>query len=356
MSHESRPEAHSHTTFAAGRALLLKTGCCAAWQATKNDDLPHEGSFHPEIDRFLLISGQIHRSFNSMTLRVVAAGRDFAILIGMLLLLFLFMAAPPALEQIAAPAHGHVGVAIQLIETGESFNLHGGEHFPMQSVYKLPIAMAVLHDNLPLDRPVRIAKGDLVPAGLHSPIRDEHPGGDFDMPLREVLRYAIAESDGTASDVLLRLAGGPERVTAFLRTLGVTDMMIATSEIEMSREVHVQYRNWATPEGMVQLLTKLSPEHYGLLLKWMIESTPGPKRIKGLLPAGTIVAHKTGTSGADSGLTRATNDVGLVTLPDGRHLAIAVFVSDSPAEITTREEVIARIAREAWNRFTQSGH
>ena len=82
---------------------------------------------------------------------------------------------------------------------------------------------------------------------------------------------------------------------------------------------------------MVQLLTKLSPDRDTLLLKWMMESTPGPKRIKGLLPSGTVVAHKTGASGTDSGLTRATNDVGLVTLPDGRHLAIAVFVSDSPA-------------------------
>jgi beta-lactamase class A len=274
----------------------------------------------------------------------------------MLLPLLFFLSAPPSFEQIAAAAQGHVGVAIRLVETGESDSFHGREHFPMQSVYKLPIAMAVLNANLPLERPVHIAKRDLLPAGLHSPIRDEHPDGDFDMPLREVLRYAVAESDGTASDVLLALAGGPDRVTAWLRTLGVNDLVIATSEMEMSREVHVQYRNWSTPEGMVELLTKLSPEHDALLLKWMIESTPGPKRIKGLLPAGTIVAHKTGTSGADSGITRATNDVGLVTLPDGRHLAIAVFVSDSPADLATREEVIAKIARVAWDRFARSVH
>jgi len=98
-------------------------------------------------------------------------------------------------------------------------------------------------------------------------------------------------------------------------------------------------------------LTKLSPQNDALLLKWLNESTPGPRRIKGLLPPGTVVAHKTGTSGTDSGLTRATNDVGLVTLPDGRHLAIAVFVSDSPADTATREAVIAKIARAAWDRF-----
>jgi beta-lactamase class A len=291
-----------------------------------------------------------------VTMRVLTACRDFAILVWMLFpWLFFFLAAPPAVERIAAEAQGHVGAAVVLVETGEGFGWHEREHFPMQSVYKLPIAMAVLHVGLPLDKPVYIAKSDLVPAALHSPIRDEHPAGDFDMPLRDLLRYAIAESDGTASDVLLRLGGGPERVTAYLRSLGVKDVVVATTELAMSREEHVQYRNWSTPEAMVQLLTKLSPERDGLLLKWMIGSTPGPQRIKGLLPPGTEVAHKTGTSGTDSGLTRATNDVGLVTLPDGRHLAIAVFVSDSRADEAIREGVIAKITRAAWDRFVE-GH
>jgi beta-lactamase class A len=273
-----------------------------------------------------------------------------AILFLMFSLLF-FLFAASTLERIAADAHGHVGVAVRLVETGDTLGFHEREHFPMQSVYKFPIVMAVLHAGLPLDKPIHVSKSDLVPAALHSPIRDSHPQGDFDMPLGELARYAVAESDGSASDVLLRLAGGPERVTAYLRSLGVNDIVVATSEMEMSREVHVQYRNWSTPEAMVQLLTKLSPQRDAVLLKWMRESTPGPQRIKGLLPAGTVVAHKTGTSGMDSGLTRATNDVGLVTLPDGRHLAIAVFVSDSPADLATREGVIAKAARAAWDRY-----
>jgi beta-lactamase class A len=256
-------------------------------------------------------------------------------------------------ERIAADARGHVGACVRLMETGEQISYNGREHFPMQSVYKLPIVMAVMHQGAALEKPVRVGKSDLVPPALHSPIRDAHPAGDFDMPLREVLRYAIAESDGTASDVAMRVGGGPERITAHLRGLGVQEVMVATTEMEMSRDVHVQYRNWATPEGAVALLTKLSPDRDALLLKWMTESTPGPKRIKGRLPAGTKVAHKTGTSGTDNGLTRATNDIGIVTLPDGRHLAIAVFVSDSPAAQPTREAVIARIARAAWDHFTR---
>ncbi len=74
----------------------------------------------------------------------------------------------------------------------------------------------------------------------------------------------------------------------------------------------------------------------------MTETTTGTKRIKGLLPNGTVVAHKTGTSATVKGVTAATNDVGLVTLPNGRHLAIAVFVSDSTAGNTIREEAMQR--------------
>lgn len=75
--------------------------------------------------------------------------------------------------------------------------------------------------------------------------------------------------------------------------------------------------------------------------------------MKGLLPKDATVAHKTGTSGTRDGLTAATNDIGIVTLPDGRHLAIAVFVSDSTADETTREETIAKIARAVWDNFSK---
>ncbi len=73
--------------------------------------------------------------------------------------------------------------------------------------------------------------------------------------------------------------------------------------------------------------------------------------MKGLLPAGTIVAHKTGTSGTQKGNTAATNDIGIITLPNGEHLAIVVFVSDSPANEATREGVIAKVAKALWDRF-----
>lgn len=266
-------------------------------------------------------------------------------------------------EEISRSANGRVGAAVMTLETGESVDFSGDQRFPMQSVYKLPIGMAALHDVdrglLSLERKVRVEAGDLVPSGLHSPIRDKYPKGGVELSLRELLRYMVAESDGTACDVLLRLIGGPDRVTGYLRGLGVKGIVVATSEKEMARDEMTQYRNWATPKAVVELLQSLhqgrglSGSSRALLLKLMTETPTGPRRIKGLLPAGTVVAHKTGTSNTRNGLTRATNDVGLITLPDGRHLAVAVFVSDSRADGETREGIIAKIARAAWDWGTQ---
>jgi beta-lactamase class A len=132
---------------------------------------------------------------------------------------------------------------------------------------------------------------------------------------------------------------------------------VLNTEKEIGQNWETQYRNFASPEAAVALLRSLyerrglSDSSQHLLLKFMTESTPGAKRLKGLLPAGAVVAHKTGTSGAQKGITAATNDIGIITLPNGKHLAIAVFVSDSPADEATREGVIAEIARAVWDKF-----
>jgi beta-lactamase class A len=263
------------------------------------------------------------------------------------------------MEKIALDAQGKVGASVTLLETGETVSFNGDQKFPMQSVYKFPIGMTLLNQvdkgALKLEQKVRVEKNDLGPAKIHSPLRDKYPRGNVELSVRELLRYMIVESDGTASDVLLRTAGGADGVNAYLHELGVTEVVIATTEKEMAASEDVQYRNRATPDAMVGLLRTfyegrgLSAGSRTLLLQLMTETGTGPHRLKGQLPAGTIVAHKTGTSNTVEGLTRATNDVGLITLPDGRHLAIAVFVSDSKAETDAREGVIARIARAAYD-------
>lgn len=262
-------------------------------------------------------------------------------------------------QRLATPARGRVGAAALRLENGELVSVNGTSPFPMQSVYKLPIAMAVLAQvdagRLALDAPVKIVKSDMVPSGARSRIRDEHPGG-IELPLREILRLSVSESDGTACDVLLRLVR-PREVTEYLRRQGERDIVVETSEKKMSTGPRVQYRNHSTPEAAVRLLRLLhdgkgkglSAASRRYLLDWMTVTDTGPRRLRGNLPPAVSVAHKTGTSGTDGGLTRATNDIGIITLPDGGHLAVAVFVSDSPASEAEREGVIAAIARAAFD-------
>src|SRR5687768_13968106 len=130
------------------------------------------------------------------------------------------------LAKIVEAAKGRVGVGAVLLETGDTAYVDRGGHYPMQSVYKLPIAMAVLKmvdgGKVKIDQDVSITPDDFVRQGFHSPIRNANPQGIV-LPVSEILRFSISESDGTASDVLLDLAGGPQAVTAYLTGIGVSD-------------------------------------------------------------------------------------------------------------------------------------
>ena len=266
-------------------------------------------------------------------------------------------------KTIAEAINGKVGVYATVIETGDTASYNGDSKFPMQSVYKFPIAMAILDKvdkgQLRFDQKIHVLKSDMITNG-HSPIKEKDPNGNVDYTLAELLYYNVGESDGSACDVLLRILGGTKNADTYVHTLGIKDMAIATTEkVQQGKDDMIQYKNWATPAAITQLLkifytgNKLSPKSKAYLLKLMVESSPGPKRIKGLLPQGTVVAHKTGTSGTTGTLTRSTNDVGIITLPNGKHLAITVFVSDSNENQEQRELTIAKIARAAydfWNK------
>jgi beta-lactamase class A len=270
-------------------------------------------------------------------------------------------AAQETVSDIARSAQGRVGASAVLVDDGGSrgiISFHAREHFPMQSVYKLPIGMAALREvdrgKLRLHAEIQVDKSEYLQKSQHSPLRDDHPEGAT-VTVRELLRLAISESDGTASDVLLRLIGGPQAVMAYLHDAGVREVQVLDTEKRIGEDDAVQYKNWATPDGAVEVLRALlasrglSQSSRDLMLRFMTESTRLSGRIKGLVPAGTIVAHKPGTSGTRNGITAATNDIGIITRPDGRKILIAVFVSDSKADDATRDAVIARIARQAWD-------
>jgi beta-lactamase class A len=172
----------------------------------------------------------------------------------------------------------------------------------------------------------------------------------------------VAESDGTACDVLLRLLGGTEKVLDYVRGLGIKDITIATTEqVQVANDL-IQYRNWATPKAMSALFrifylgNPLSEKSTATLLKFL--SVSGPyfdRRIKGQLPKGTRVFHKTGTSGTSHGLTRPTNDAGIIVLPNGQHVALSVFIADAYAIRKDREVTIAKISRAIYDYYAIPG-
>ena len=228
----------------------------------------------------------------------------------------------------------------------------------MQSVFKLPLALTILHQveqgKFSLDQQIPFRREDLIIPKLYSPLQDKYPNAGVDVPLHTLLEMTVSLSDNTASEILLRLAGGPEVVSEYIRSLGVQGFHLVDGERAMHRDPALQYRNWFEPRGAVQLLrlindhSPLTAQHNELLLSWMRPALP-TKRLQGALPAGTSVAHKSGTSDVDNGVAHATNDIGLIGLPDGRQLAIAVFVTDATADQSTREKVIAQIARAAYD-------
>jgi beta-lactamase class A len=263
------------------------------------------------------------------------------------------------IARIAAQAHGRVGVACSLPGKTLDCNVHAADAFPMQSVYKLPIAMAMLHaveqGRFTLDQKIRFLPSDRIAPDQFSQLQQEHPHGNADVPIEDLLRLAVSNSDGVASDMLVRSLGGPSAPDAYVRSLGISGIHIVDTEQALGREVKLEDRNSAEPRALVALLrlladrSPLSPQHTQLLLGWMTASHTGDHRIRALLAPGTVVADKTGTSGSARNFTNATNDVGLITLPDGRKLAIAILVADAAAPSAVREHVIAEIAQAVYD-------
>lgn len=259
---------------------------------------------------------------------------------------------------IAAEAHGTVSAACSLPGSVINCDLNPHSRPPMLSVFKLPLALTVLHQVergvISLDQPVRFLPQDRILPSVYSPLQDKYPVVGVDVPLRELLRLSIALSDNVAADILLRVVGGPKAVSSYIATLGIAGFHLEDNEAVLHREMSALYRNWFEPAGAVQLLRKLNddtpltPEHHQLLLGWM---TPSERtgRLDGDLPNEVQVAHKSGSSDVVNGMAIATNDIGLIPLPNGRQLAIAVFVTNSTADQSIREKVIARIARAAYD-------
>jgi beta-lactamase class A len=292
---------------------------------------------------------------------------------------------------IEAQSKGRLGVALLDLKDRKSWSHRGSERFPMQSVFKFPLAVAVLQaveaGRFTLDQPIRVERNEL--ALFWSPLKKSYRAEAPDYALRDLIARAAGESDNTAADVLMRRIGGPAVVTAMLKQGGLTAMSVDRYEREFQPEVHGlpafgwdaviddasfeaavaatptparrqafaravsdEMRDTATPEASIAFLegwaqgTWLREQKHRDLLDAILTETPtGRDRIRAGLPAGARFAQKTGSGGSQEGVNHATNDIGVVALPDGRRFAIAVYLAGSSADAAGREAAHAAVAR-----------
>ena len=291
------------------------------------------------------------------------------------------------LEQLSG---GVIGVAAVHLESGERVYHNRDMKFPMASTYKVPIAVQLLHrvdhGELALDSMIVLEPHDLSPgSGTISRLLDD-PG--VVLSVRNLLELMLLISDNSATDLMLELAGGPAEVNKRMAAINVEGLHIDRSTLKLiadyigirdlpAREDYSQdmirekykalseaereqaeagfdndSRDTSTPKAMANLLEKiwqkqiLTEESSELLMDIMRRCETGEHRLKGILPPGTVVAHKTGTIGGTA------NDVGVIELPDDAgHVVTVVFVKESSLPVADRERAIAHVARAVYDYF-----
>jgi beta-lactamase class A len=224
------------------------------------------------------------------------------------------------------------GIAALDLRDGSTVSVNGDVAYPMASTVKLAIAGAYLND---------------VDQGRRS-LTDIVAG----RPAATLLELMIVRSDNHAADQLLGTVGGPAAVQQWLLTSGLSGIRVDRNIAQLLRERGHLFdsKDVATPNAMVSLLYKLNDgrlltaKSRDLLFGLMSRCATGTRRIRALLPAGTRVEDKTGT------LDGVTNDVGFITMPDGRRLAIAIFAKGG----RDRQLGIAEVARAIYDRFADA--
>jgi len=261
------------------------------------------------------------------------------------------------LGELVVNAGGKVGICIVHVESGRRVTVGGQQWLPLQSVFKLPLAIVVLRDvhggQVSLDQMLTVRAEDRAPGVASNAKKWEQVPRE--VSVRQLLEYSLVDSDNTSSDKLLELLGGPKALTERMQSLGFPGIVVRSPAKAMGSSGELP--NEGTPEALASLLASLQrgevlegPQR-ALLWDLMGRARTGERRIRAGLPTGTQVVDKTGTGASGT----ATNDVGVVTLPGSAgHLAIAVLIAASSLPARAQEDLIAQIARTAFDSFIGS--
>lgn len=261
------------------------------------------------------------------------------------------------IEKIIKGKELKLGFAVYDFCNGELYHYNGDDAFPMQSVYKLPISMAVLNrvesGKLRLNDTIQITK-DVLSPNLYSPIRNKYPEG-VDMLLSELILYTVAKSDNNGCDLLIDIAGGVDGVSKFLQANNLDNIQINNFEREIQADWSVQFDNWVTPTAMVDLLKQLNngkilqTKSMDFIWEVMMQSSTGS--IKELIPSDIVVGYKTGYSGVgEDGVIAAQNCIGIMKFEE-KSIAFAIFITDSNESKDVNMNIIAKLGEVIYKTF-----
>lgn len=261
------------------------------------------------------------------------------------------------IEDIVAGSDLKLGLAIYDFTSKQTVRINANERFPMQSVFKFPVALALLEqvDNgdFQLTDTINIAKEELY-TDLWSPLQKRYPNGTK-LPLNEVVAAMVAQSDNSATDLLIKKIGGANTVQQFLNHKGIHKISIKNTEREIQSDWAIQFENWTTPNEMIRLL-KLFKHKQLISVKnndylWQVMANTSTGSIRRLLPDDIVIVYKTGNSGAKDGIVAAQNCVGIIELANGNHIAFAIFITASKESSETNLDIIAQIGRAIFDYY-----
>lgn len=265
------------------------------------------------------------------------------------------------LTEIISKQDAEIGISLRMIENNDSLTINGNLNAPMMSVFKFHIALAVLDlvdkGKLSLNQKIFVRKTDLH-ADTWSPMRDDYPEGNVYLTLDKILRYTVSDSDNNGCDILIDLVGGTKAIQDYIDKIDVKDFTIKVNEQQMSTWENC-YLNTTTPIAMTDLLVDfykgkiLKKKSTKYLIQLMEQNSRGTTWMKGQLPKNTVVAHRTGISNQnDAGLRVAHNDVGIITLPNGKHFVLSIFqknIKNQTQEISA--QTMAELTKVVWDYY-----
>ena len=219
------------------------------------------------------------------------------------------------------------GVAAKRLDDGLEAAYQAETVFPAASVVKLPLLVAGLQ---------QVERGTLILERRCHMRAEDRAGGSgvlhvFDAglepSLRDLLTLMIVVSDNTATNMVMDILGGRDAVNAQFQALGLHTTRV-WGKLQVAWELKTEEQRAGklaelTPLETLGLLERLwrgellNAEHTALALE-ILGKQQFTEILARYLPDGTKTASKSGQ------IIGVRNDVGLVTLPDGRVYAVAL--------------------------------